>query len=117
MSISNSKSLKCSNIHQIVQISKNSHYSKTRLHDMHAKIELIHKLNNNFLSRPKHPSLFKKSRIPKKKKLVKNPITRIDLQKHLDMQKQSNNMENRFIQKAWRKIFIFIFIFNKTKIL
>lgn len=109
MSISNSKSLKCSNIHQIVQISKNSHYLKTRLHDKHAKIELIHKLNNNFLSRPKHPSLFKKSRIPKKKKKVKNPITRIDLQKHLDMQKQSNNMENQFIQKAWRKIFFFFF--------
>lgn len=48
MSISNSKSLKCSNIHQIVQISKNSHYSKTRLHDKHAKIDLIHKLNKIF---------------------------------------------------------------------
>lgn len=96
---------------------------KNKITRQACKIELIHKLNNNFLSRPKHPSLFKKSRIPKKKKIVKNPITRIDLQKHLDMQKQSNNMENRFIQKAWRKNFFFFFltkqrffdIFKKSK--
>lgn len=37
------------------------------------------------------------------------------MQKHLDMQKQSNNMENRFIQKAWRKIFIYLFILTKQR--